>query len=97
MSGAFIEVQRASVHASLHALSQPLTVVSLALTLAQSSPSEAERAFALESAMTECQRAMESVRSLRALLDGNVEPKLPVVATAMATGTEGSWAFGGAA
>ena len=97
MTGAYVEVQRANVHASLHALSQPLTVVSLALTLAQVSSSEAERALALEAAVAECQRAMQSVRQLRSLLDESMEPKLPIAGSTGATGTKSRWEVGGTA
>ncbi len=97
MTGRYVEVQRASVHAGLHALSQPLTVVSLALTVAQASSSEAERALALEAAISECQRAMQSVRQLRSLLDEGMEPKLPVIGSIGASGTKTQWEAEGAA
>ena len=73
MSGAGNAVQRAGLHAGLHALSQPLTVVGLALAWAQAAPSEAERALAMEAAIEQCQRAMESVRHLRSMLDSGLD------------------------
>ncbi len=94
MSRAHAGLHRAKLHASLHQLSQPLTVVSLALTLAQASSNEAERALALDAALAECERAMRSVRQLRSLVDDATNPAVPVVG---GTGTEGQWEFGGAA
>lgn len=97
MTGTYVVSKRADLHASLHALSQPLTVVSLALTLAQSATSEAERSFALESAAAECQRAMDSVRQLRSLVDRSAEAKLPAVKESTGVVTNGTWKLGGAA
>ncbi|GAA3766327.1 hypothetical protein [Terriglobus aquaticus] len=73
MSGTYISVNRERAHGILHALSQPLTVMSLALTMMQGSADEAERAQALEAVMVECQRAMRSVYQLRSLLDEAVD------------------------
>ncbi|WP_419806612.1 hypothetical protein [Terriglobus sp.] len=97
MSGLQAGPQRTKLHATLHELSQPLTVVSLALTLAQASTSDAERMLALEAAVAECQRAMNSVRQLRSMLDEEVPSKRPVIGVKTWAGTEAQWEFGGAA
>jgi hypothetical protein len=73
VNGRVVSVDRERAHATLHALSQPLTVMSLALTVVQSSVDEVERAQALEAVMTECQRAMRSVYQLRALLEEGMQ------------------------
>ena len=97
MSRPYTATQRDDVHATLHALSQPLTVISLALTLAQASSNEAERTLAVEAALVECQRAMRSVRQLRALVDESSESRLSSIGMTAVTGAEGSWEVGGLA
>ena len=97
MTGTQVEAQRAQLHATLHALSQPLTVVSLALTLAQASSSEAERTLALEAAWAECQRAMSSVHQLRSLLNESAKQELVIADISAGTEAQAQWQFGGAA
>ena len=97
MTGLQAAPQRTKLHATLHELSQPLTVVSLAVTLAQTSTSEAERMLALDAALAECGRAMSSVRQLRSMLDDGMAPNRPDVRVKAWAGTEAHWDFGGAA
>ena len=96
MSGALVRIDRERAHASLHALSQPLTVMSLALSLVQNSTSESERAQALEAVMTECDRAMRSVFQLRSLLEEGVE-SAACLRDKEGDGTRADWMFGGMA
>ena len=49
----------------LHSLSQPLTSVSLALSLAAAPITEVERTRVLQEAQIECLRAIEQVKALR--------------------------------
>lgn len=96
MSVAFVDRER--MHASLHALSQPLTVISLALTLVQSSSDAAEQAHALEAMEIECQRAVAVVKQLRSLLDRRPEPALHRDGGADTSEHEqNKWLFGGMA
>ena len=84
-------------HAGLHELSQPLTVLGMALTLAQASSNEQERTIALDAAVEECQRAMRSVREMRTLLDRTAVSELPGVAVAPSRSGEDLWATEGIA
>ena len=106
MNGALLKVQRAAVHHALHELSQPLTTVSLALTVAQAASSEAELTFALNTAVSECLRAMGAVRELRDLMSDESEREAKVVSGAVAATVAptsapvapfDSWQFGGMA
>lgn len=97
MSGDLIQVDRERAHASLHALSQPLTVLSLALTIVQGSSNEMERAQAMEAVVAECHRATRSVYQLRALLEEGTKPSTDSEMQEACLGRRVDWMFGGMA